>query len=157
MNEPMNKDDIRAIINDVLIRLGMHSEVAVELLMGTCAVESNFGMYDKQVNGPALGVFQIEPFTMNDIWYNYIRYREGLRIILDSEFGMVGPDKSKLRYDIEYGIVMARLKYRRSPHALPKSPSDILGLARVWKRDYNTYEGKGKESEFIDKYKKYCL
>ena len=154
----LNKDDLRIVIIDVLKRLGMYSDVAVELLMGTCAVESDFGRSIEQIGGgPGLGVFQIEPNTMNDIWYNYIRYREGLRVILAEEFGMKGPDKERLKNDLEYGIVMARLKYRRSPVALPKSEKDIEGLARVWKKVYNTDLGKGSIEKFISKYKKYCI
>ena len=154
----LNKDDLRIMIADVLKRLGMYSETATELLMGTCAVESDFGRSVEQVGGgPALGVFQMEPNTMNDIWYNYIRYREGLRVILADEFGMRGPDKEKLKNDIEYSIVMASLKYRRSSLVLPKSDKDIEGLARVWKKVYNTDLGKGTVEKFVSKYKKYCV
>lgn len=154
----LNKDDLRIVIDDVLKRLGMYSESATELLMGTCAVESDLGQSVEQIGGgPALGVFQMEPNTMNDIWYNYIRYREGLRVILAEEFGMKGPDKERLKNDLEYSIVMARLKYRRSPVALPKSCKDTLGLAKVWKKGYNTDLGKGTVEKFISKYKKYCV
>lgn len=154
----LDKDDLRIVITDVLKRMGMYSVSATELLMGTCATESDFGKYDEQVGGgPALGVFQMEPNTMNDIWYNYIRYREGLQVILAEEFGMRGPDKERLKNDVEYGIVMARLKYRRSPVVLPKSEKDIEGLAKVWKKVYNTELGKGTTDKFIRKYKKYCV
>ncbi len=154
----LNKDDLRIMIADVLKRLGMYSETATELLMGTCAVESDFGRSVEQVGGgPGLGVFQMEPNTMNDIWYNYIRYREGLRVILSEEFGMKGPDKEKLKNDIEYSIVMARLKYRRSPEVLPPSDKDIRGLAETWKKVYNTKLGKGTVEKFVSKYKKYCI
>ena len=154
----LNKDDLRIVIADVLKRLGMYSETATELLMGTCAVESDFGQSVEQIGGgPALGVFQMEPNTMNDIWYNYIRYREGLRVILAEEFGMRGPDKERLKNDLEYGIVMARLKYRRSPIVLPSSTSDVKGLAEAWKKIYNSTLGKGTVEKFISKYKKYCI
>lgn len=154
----LNKDDTRIIITDVLKRLDMYSEVAVELLMGTCAVESNFGKYDKQLGGgPALGPWQMEPNTMNDIWFNYIRYRERLRIMLANEFGMSGPDKDRLQKDLEYAIVLARLKYRRSPLPLPIKPTDIAGLANYWKSVYNTNKGKGEVADFIRKYKTFCI
>lgn len=154
----LNKESTRTIIRDCITRLGLHSEVAVELLMGTCAVESNFGTYNKQLgDGPALGVFQMEPATMRDIWDNYINYRAELKRLLASEFGMIRADECRLQYDIEYSIVMARLKYRRSKYLLPYNSTDIEGLAEAWKRDYNTYLGKGKTSEFISKYKKYCI
>ena len=99
----------------------------------------------------------MEPNTMNDIWSNYIRYRDGLRILLIEEFGMYGPDKERLQFDIEYSIVLARLKYRRSPLPLPAKATDVQGLAKVWKSVYNTGLGKGRIEDFVTKYNKYCV
>ena len=69
-----NKDQFQDLNNRVLSSIGLYSVEAVYLLLGTCAVESNFGTYLKQKNGPALGVFQIEPSTLIDIWENYLYY-----------------------------------------------------------------------------------
>ena len=38
------------------------------LLFCTAAIESNCGEYIKQINGPALGVWQMEPATHMDIY-----------------------------------------------------------------------------------------
>lgn len=153
----MNKDDLRITIKDVLERLNMYSDGAVELLMGTCAVESDFCKFDKQIGGgPALGWWQMEPATMNDLWSNYIKYKEGLKAILASEFEMYGPNIERLQNDPEYGIVMARLLYRRSKTLIPDA-DDIAGLATTWKKVYNTYLGKGTVEKFIKKYKQHCI
>lgn len=152
----MNRDDLRITITDVLNRLGMYSEGAVELLMGTCAVESDFCKHDKQIGGPALGWWQMEPNTMNDIWSNYIKYKEGLKAVLASEFDMFGPNVERLQNDPEYGIVMARLVYKRSKNPIPEA-DDIAGLAATWKAVYNTYKGKGTIEKFIGKYRQYCI
>lgn len=152
----MNKDDLRLLITDVLTRIGMYSSSATELLMGTCAVESNFCKYDRQLGaGPARGWWQIEPNTMYDIWNNYIRYRQSLQSTLWSEFSMSGPNLDRLQHDPEYSIVLARLKYRRSSLPLPDT-KDIVGLAKVWKQVYNTSKGKGRVEDFIEKYNHYC-
>lgn len=148
---------MRELITGVLKRLGMYSPGAVELLMGTCAVESNFGKYSRQVGGgPALGWWQIEPNTMRDIWTNYIKHKVSLQLVLDKEFDMVRPDLCRLEHDPEYSIVIARLIYRRSPSSLPEA-TDIVGLAKVWKKAYNTYLGAGTVDKFIEKYNRYCI
>ena len=54
-----------------------------------------------------------------------------------------------LEYNIAYAIIMCRLKYRRVPKKLPNT---IEGMADYWKQYYNTSLGKGKPSEFIEKY-----
>jgi len=152
----LDKIWLRGRVTNVLIRMGMYSEGATELLMGTCAQESTFGKYKTQLGGgPAKGYWQIEPLTMNDNWHSYINFRPKLKELLEKEFGMTGPDLWRLENDVDYGIVMARLKYRRSPARIPE-PDDIEGLAHVWKEVYNTPLGAGTEEEFEHNYKKYC-
>ena len=59
----LNKNQFQNLIEKVLKEFGMYSESATNLLLGTAAQESRFGTYIKQINGPACGVFQIEPLT----------------------------------------------------------------------------------------------
>ncbi len=47
-----------------------NSDKARFLLLCTAAIESNCGYYIKQVDGPALGIWQMEPATHDDIWEN---------------------------------------------------------------------------------------
>ena len=54
---------VKSTLNDLLL----YSEDAEELLVFTCAVESLGGTYLQQVKGPALGIYQMEPVTYNDI------------------------------------------------------------------------------------------
>ena len=63
------------IITPALSKLQLYSKDAEELLIFTCAVESDGGTYLKQIKGPALGIYQMEPRTYNDIWQNYMRNR----------------------------------------------------------------------------------
>jgi hypothetical protein len=68
-----NKDDVRLLIKDALRDLSdskykMDNPEAIELLMGTWAVESNGGHFLKQIGGgPALSAWQIEKPTYVDI------------------------------------------------------------------------------------------
>lgn len=117
--------------------------VAVKLLMGTCAQESAFGTYLRQKGGgPALGVFQIESFTFNDIRERY----------KDKYPQLAGRSPKELEGDICLGIVIARLKYRDDPHPLPAD--DVAELAQVWKRCYNA-GGKGTISEFVANWRRH--
>ena len=59
----------RDIIEPVLSRLHAASPAARALLLGTAAQESAMGRYIRQLRGgPALGIFQMEPATHDDIW-----------------------------------------------------------------------------------------
>ena len=49
---------------------------------------------------------------------------------------------------------MCRVHYYRVSEALPEE-NDIEGMARYWKKYYNTPLGAGTEEEFIHNYKEY--
>jgi hypothetical protein len=135
------------IVRPTLTGMGMWSESAENLLMGTAAQESHLGHYLKQVGkGPALGIYQCEPATHNDIarWAKL----KGL------PFADAAPER--LVYDLRYASQVCRLHYYRKPGALPAA-DDIEGLAAYWKKHYNTVLGAGKPEEFVQNYKRYVL
>ena len=74
----INKDQFRDLIRRTLKDITLYSEDAVDLLMMTAAAESNLGEYLRQINGPALGAFQMEPGTHDDIWKNYLNPKQHL-------------------------------------------------------------------------------
>ena len=64
--------------------LGVDSLAAQQLVIGTAAVESG-GEYIRQLNnGPARGFFQMEPNTHEDIWINYLAYRDKYKEVAES-------------------------------------------------------------------------
>ena len=67
-------DTIRKITEIVCKHLGMYSEDAVDLIIATGKAESGFRALE-QTKGPAIGFFQIEPDTINDVMDNYAHYR----------------------------------------------------------------------------------
>ena len=142
------------IIQPTLQKLGMDSYSAINLLAGTCAQESHFGKYIKQINGPALGVYQMEPSTHNDIVNNYIRYKENIKRLLFDQFGYKVLEPEKLIYDLQYATIFSRLHYRRVRESLPVA-TNLPGLARYWKKYYNTHLGAGTEEEFIRNYNRF--
>ena len=151
-----NKEQFRELIEDVLREADLYSASAVELLMLTCAVESNFGTYIKQVRGPALGVFQMEPNTEKDIHKNYLAFKPQLRTtVRDFAGNFINPELD-LKANLTYAIIMARVHYLRVPEPLPPA-DDINALAYYWKRHYNTWKGKGTVKKAANKYKEFCV
>jgi hypothetical protein len=150
-----NQNQFKILIEKVLRRMKMHSNSAVNLLLGTAAQESAFGTYIRQLgDGPARGVFQMEPATERDIWSSYISYRRDVETMIEIISGVSAPDELHLEGNLLYQIIMARLHYRRVKEPFP-SADDIEGLARYWKKYYNTSQGKGTIEEFITNYHKY--
>jgi len=148
-----HKTQFKDLIGRVLLSADKRfsSMSAVNLLMGTAAVESKLGTYLRQIKGPALGVFQMEPETERDIWVNFLAYRPVLESKIQQMFQPAVIPSPALEYDIGYQIVMARLQYYRAPTPLP-TYKDISGLAKYWKKHYNTSAGAGVPGDFIRRY-----
>lgn len=148
----MNKITLKNLISSVIKEIGMYSEDAVNLLMGTAAQESHLGKYRKQIGGgPALGIFQMEPATFNDIVNNYLRYKPELASRIERVARISRFKAEDIKNNDLLAICMARVHYLRVKEAIP---SDLEGWARYWKRYFNTPLGKGTEEEFIANYKR---
>lgn len=151
----MNKKQLRDLIKRVLVALDLHSESVENLLMGTAAQESALGEYIRQLgNGPALGVFQMEPATFKDIVQNYLQYKPELAKLVMSVSGVNALRSEYLEYNLALSICMCRVHYLRVSE---KMPDNLTGWAKYWKEHYNTRLGKGTEEEFIRNFKKYVL
>lgn len=148
-----NPNQLKDLVSRVLLDLGLYSDESVALLLGTCAKESELGYFLRQVKGPAMGLFQIEPATERDNWDNFLAYKPVLSEKIKSITGHAGPGKW-LEYDIAYGIIHARVKYYRAPGKIPTS---VSGQAAFWKEHYNTSGGKGTEAEYIACYNRLLL
>lgn len=143
------------VIRPVLQATGMWSQAAENLLMGTAAQESACGKYLRQLgNGPARGVFQMEPATLEDIYANHLEFRPDKRGAIDAYLIPAMDRSENLTVNLAYATLMCRVHYQRVKDALPDA-DDLPGLARYWKRYYNTALGKGSEAEFIDNYHRY--
>lgn len=136
-----NKQFRELIIQPTLHDLVMNSKDAEELLVFTCAVESLGGTYIKQEGGPAIGIYQIEPRTYNDLWQNYIYKRPQLCLILASNFqAHLMPDEQRLIYDLRFATAMARIFYLRVKEELPPA-NDLDAIWNFYKTHYNTSKG----------------
>ena len=140
------------IVKSTLTDLMLYSEVAEELLIFTCAVESDGGTYLKQTVGRALGIYQMEPETYNDIWQNYINNNGSLSLRILSNFNVSRmPFEDRMIYDLRFATLMARIHYYRAIEPLPNSINEDT-LWEYYKRHYNTVLGKATKEESIKKY-----
>lgn len=142
------------LITRVLAEQELYSKVAVNLLLGTAAVESDFGTYLRQLGGGrARGILQMEPATEKDIWDNYLFYgRADKRRAIYKISGVRSANNSgALEWNLAYAICMGRLLYRRIPEPFPVS-DDIEGLAHYYKAYWNTSAGAGTVKQFMEKW-----
>lgn len=140
------------IIRPALKLIKLWSPEAEELLLGTALQESRL-MYLKQLGtGPALGVFQMEPNTHDDIWKNYLGYKPDLAQRVGKLSHSV--NAQSLATDLLYAAAMTRVHYLRVPKALP-AEGDYDGQACYWKKYYNTYLGAGTEEEYLEVWETY--
>ena len=148
----LNASLLRGHIQKVLAPLGLYSPEAEELLMATCAQESLLGKYREQVGGPALGIFQMEPATYDDIWDNYLKYHMDLatKIAALVPPGVV-PEAHILINNDDLAIAMARIQYLRAPGALPAA-TDLNAIWLYYKAHYNTPLGAAKQIDFYRHY-----
>jgi len=145
-----------------------NSKNAQMLLLATAAIESDCGYDIKQINGPALGVWQMEPDTHDDIFAN-------CDVMQD-----VNNDMSKFKYEVlglaptynsdedfeavnsdliespKYACAMARLKYSMDKEPLPDH-KEIFEIYRYYKRIYNTPLGASTFEKFQAAWKKHGL
>jgi len=129
------------------------------LLLATAAIESDCGYYIKQVNGPALGIWQMEPATHDDIWENCDALHDDIWENCDA-LSFNGGDIAMLLHSLApigkcgdvaliaspmYCCVIARLKYSMDSAYLPKITGDRkideVEFYKYYKRVYNTNLG----------------
>ena len=140
------------VIRPILKEMDFYSKAAENLLMGIAAQESHLGTYLRQINGPAQGIFQMEPATEQDIWERYLsRHRLDLAATV-SQF--LGSEPDPLVTNLAYQVAIARIKLWRVPEPLPVA-TDIPALAQYWKTHWNTALGRGTEAEFIENYTRF--
>lgn len=133
------------------------------------AQETQGGRYLAQINGPAKGVYEMEPQTHSDLWLhdlcNSDRLKEighpKLKDIIEACFNMdpisnvTVPSADALIYNLRYATVMARVFYLfRDSHILP-NPNSVNAMWETYKRVWNTTAGAATQQEFVRNYHGY--
>lgn len=151
------------VIRPTLKYVDLWSQAAENLLVGTWFQESSIAGSTrlKQVKGPALGGYQIEPATHKDNWIHFLRYPQQNRL-RDLVLSLVPPNgfnsdgcikDSELIWNLPYATVQARIKYYRVPDPIPAA-NDLLALAAYWNEFYNANPIHGHDEDWIRNYPK---
>lgn len=150
----INPFQMRELVREVLnnFESKLWSKEAEELLLGTMAVESDFGYHLHQISGPGQGPFSIEPATEKSIWEHHLKYRVERAGAVQRVTGVEGCGTTALGMSLDYQIIMARLKYRTCPGRIPES---LPEQAHYWNQNYNCNPIYGTDQEYIHKYNKY--
>ncbi len=129
------------------------SEAAIRLLLGTAAHESKMGHYLHQNGGPALGIYQCEPFTHDDVWMWIEDKGKGIGSLyswmqnLRCSAALAQDQEMEGNLYLSTGI--ARIAYWRHQEPLP-DVDDIEGLASYAKRYWNTRDGKATVADYAN-------
>lgn len=142
------------VVRPTLNQLGLYSDAAASLVLGTAMHESHLTYLKQLGGGPALGLWQMEPFTHDDIWDTFLRYRTDLASLMCRIAGDSRPSATLLIGNLWYACAMARIRYRRAPANLPGNTPD--DLAAFWKKYYNTDLGKGTIAEALPHFTAAC-
>ena len=141
--------DLRDVIRTSCNMLGLGGEPVEELLLATAMQESGCGARLTQMGGgPALGVWQMEPATHDDIWKNFLAFRAPLHASV-AQLILPGIGRTEqLKGNLYYACAMARVQYYRSPRPIP-SLGDLEGYAELYKLVFNSNLGAATIEEFV--------
>ena len=142
----------KCILQPALDALALYSEEAEELLVATMAQESLGGTYLCQDNGPAFGIYQMEPRTHDDLWNTILVRDQNVRWkIMKTLNTASNPAASRMVWDLYYATFMARVFFLRITEPLPPH-NDIELIWQYYKSFWNTNLGSAQKDAFIKNY-----
>lgn len=159
ISEPIDLLDVAQfrtyVVKPVLEYLDMYSPAMENLIVGTALQESKLTYLKQLGNGPAVGVYQMEPATFKDHFVNYLTYHQGLKTKLQGlRTGLYDNDAAELAGNLYFATAMTAIHYKRRLKDIPlPNPTDIAALAKIYKKFYNTPLGKATEEQFVQNYK----
>jgi hypothetical protein len=137
----------REVIRPALQQAGIWSEAREQLVLGTGAVESRFKYVKQLGDGPAMGWFQCEPATHQDLWANFIPGRPQLKDRLRLLCEGLERNGALVAFP-QYAAAICGVHYLRIKAALPAA-GDAQAMAEYHKRYYNTALGKTDPAESV--------
>jgi hypothetical protein len=115
------------------------------LLMSTCAVESEMGTYTKQIDGPALGIFQMDPSTLTD---TVAIARSLFPVTYQAVENPSMVPAAQILVDNVYAAVLCRIYYYSRPFVMPTT-DDVNNLWLIYKKWWNTRAGSTTKAQFV--------
>lgn len=134
------------LVISTLTEMGAISQEAVDAIEMIVAHESGGGRYLRQLNGPALGVIQMEPRTHDSIWDNCDTIKK-----YAAKLG-IKRNVTSLVWDLRYNVFMARCMLLMDPRPLP---TDLIKLSKYLKDYYNTAGGAAKVDSYYEALKRW--
>lgn len=149
------------VVRPALTMIDAWSKDAEELVMGTAAQESHLRWLKQLGTGPGIGLFQMEPFTYNDLWKSFLKVKPGLREKVLKTMVMyavndlldVPVPASQMHWNLLFAAVMCRVRYLARPGTIPPW-NDLPAQAAYWKKNYNTHLGDGTVEQYIENYRR---
>lgn len=149
------------IVQPALSAIGLCSDAAINLILGTAAQETQLGRYVVQVGiepySGGIGIYQMQAPTYDFIWQKHVEPSTSMKAKIKLYLGFEGkPLASRMASDLALATVMARLLYANVLETLPQA-TDVKGLGRYWKIYWNTMKGAGTVDQFVENYKEYVV
>ena len=141
---------LAGFIRSTLLELGLLTDKVnnngLRMVLGTACKESECGRYLYQLgNGPARGVYQMEPDTADDVTTNFLNFHPDLK---EKVFKYkLTNDWEELAWNLKLSTLMCRVDYYRFKEPLPNY---LAGQAQYWKKYYNTEDGDGTITEYVN-------
>lgn len=147
---------LHTVIRPTLLQMDMWSATAEKLLFMIAAHESGGFRYVKQIKGPAVGLWQMEPKTLEDICNRYLMLRKNhARRVLVKQFSLFETIKAEhLKTNHRLACALARMRLAMVPQPFPPLDDDE-GLARYAKTYWNTATGEATPEEYLSDYETY--
>lgn len=147
------------IVRPTLEYLGLPRGIAAEkLVLGTAAQESQFKYLKQLGKGPALGLWQCEPATFEDLWVRMpVELRSKVRRFRNPLMPggeLVGDSyREDLICNLRFACAMCRVHYYMRKKLKLSEDADMPKIAGWWKEHYNTHRGKGTTDQFLASWK----
>lgn len=135
------------VIRPTLALLNLGGAAAEQLLLGTALTESGLIWLHQMGSGPARGVYQIEPATHDDLWRNFLAFRQPMADLV-AKLQTREPMLDQLITNLSYATAICRLLYYRHADPLPVA-GDATAMAAYHKKIYNTAGGATDPTESV--------
>ena len=139
------------IVDPVLKGMDAWTAQAADLLVMTMAHESNGGQFLKQLGkGPALGMFQMEKRSFDDLWSRCVATKPGVmqNIMAICNLGKP-PQAEEMEGNLYLATAMARVYYKQVFAAIP---NDLVEMSNYAKQYWNTSKGAATPQDYLRAY-----
>ena len=131
---------VKALDKDLKVR-----QNAKELLLETIAHETLFGTFPDYSKSVGMGLCQFDRIAFDDVIQHCEEHFDTIKEKLGIDLTWITYED--LRYNPFLSIIMARLKYKRVPKAIPSNTEERF---KYYKTYYNSSEGKADYVDFMN-------